>query len=136
MQLLNERTARVVASDVAVACTRETRRRGLLQHDALDPSSALVLSPCFAIHTAFMRFPIDVLFVDGQGVVRRVVSDLPAWRMAVDVRARTVIEFAAGVLARHGVRAGDRVYLSPSTDEDAMLRSSALRSLRVRPAGI
>jgi uncharacterized protein len=131
MQLMNQRTAGVIASDVEIACTRASRRRGLLDRDSLDTSAALVLSPCFAIHTAFMRFPIDVLFVDRKGIVRRVVSDLRAWRMAADARARTVIELAGGVAARHDVRPGDRLYLaSSSSEEDTLVSSSFTPSLR------
>jgi uncharacterized protein len=130
VRLLNQRTAQVVASDVEVANTRASRRRGLLHRESLDPSAALVLSPCFAIHTAFMRFPIDVLFVDREGIVRRVVPNLPAWRMAVDAGSRTVIELAGGVAASQDVRAGDRVYLASSSDEDDRLSSSFTPSLR------
>ena len=54
--LLNERTGRVVASAVEVAETSETRRRGLLGRDSLDPSAALIIAPCWSIHTFFMRF--------------------------------------------------------------------------------
>jgi uncharacterized protein len=130
MQLMNQRTAGVVASDVEVACTRASRRRGLLHRDGLDRSAALVLSPCFAIHTAFMRFPIDVLFIDRDGIVRRIVSDLSAWRLAAEVRARTVIELAGGTAAMHDVRAGDRLYLASSSDDDMRVLSSFTPSLR------
>src|SRR5215470_8913342 len=109
MWLMNQRTDRVVASDLELAVTRTARRRGLLHRQALDPSSALMLSPCFAVHTAFMRFAIDVVFVDGDGVIRRIVPDLGPWRIAVAAGARAVIELAGGAAAAHDLRRGDRV---------------------------
>lgn len=111
MQLVNERTGDVVASSVEVAETRASRRRGLLGRTSLDPSAALVLTPCISVHTAFMKFPIDVVFVDRDFLVRRIVR-MPAWRAAVDVGARSVIEFAAG--GASGLRVGDRVTLRQS----------------------
>lgn len=109
MRLVNKRNGDTVASVVEIAATRSTRRKGLLGRASLDSATALVLSPCFAVHTAFMRFAIDVVFVSRAGMVRKVVS-LPPWRMAVDIGASAVIEFAAG--AAQGIQIGDRIYLS------------------------
>jgi uncharacterized membrane protein (UPF0127 family) len=111
--LMNTRTGGVVADTVEVADTRETRRRGLLGRDGMAPSSALMISPCFAVHTAFMRFAIDVAFVDGNGDVVRMVRDMGPWRMAVAWRGRRVIEMPAGELEKRDVRLGDRLYLNP-----------------------
>lgn len=111
MTLINARTGQVVASAVEVARTRADRCRGLLGRDHLDRSAALVLSPCWAIHTAFMRFSIDVMFVDHDGEVVRVVRELGAWRMAAVRRARAVIELSGGSLLGCDIRIGDRLYL-------------------------
>ena len=110
--LMNARTGQVVASDVELADTRETRRKGLLGRDGFDASAALILVPCFSIHTAFMRFPIDVVFADREGVIVDVVRNLAPWRIAASWRAHAVIELAGGALGPGSVRAGDRLYLS------------------------
>ncbi len=112
--LLNERTRQVVARDVEIADTRQARRRGLLGRDGLAGSSALVITPCFAIHTAFMRFAIDVIFMTREGRVLRVVRGLPPWRMAVAPRAHRVAELAAGSLAEGAVAVGDRLVIDSS----------------------
>ncbi len=114
MQISNARTESVVASAVEVATTRAERRRGLLGRDSLDLAAALVLSPCCSIHTAFMRFPIDVAFVDRDGRVMRIVRDLAPWRIAIVPRAHAVVEFAGGCLSRRDVQVGDRLLLAPS----------------------
>jgi uncharacterized membrane protein (UPF0127 family) len=110
--LMNARTDQVIADRVELADTRATRRRGLLGRDRMEESSALLLVPTFSIHTAFMRFPIDVVFVNRDGVVIRVVTDMGPWKMATAWRAHAVIELAAGSLRAHDVRAGDRLYLA------------------------
>jgi uncharacterized membrane protein (UPF0127 family) len=109
--LVNERTHTAVATEVELASTRASRRRGLLGRDSLDPSCALMLTPCVAVHTAFMRFPIDIIFLDQDGVTVKLVADLRPWRMAAAARAHSVIELAAGTLRRQAIALGDRLYL-------------------------
>ena len=88
------------------------RRRGLLGRDSLDPSVAMIIAPCSAIHTFFMRFAVDAVFVDRAGVVLKAVLRLKPWRIAAALRAYAVIELNAGSLARsEGVIKGDRLYL-------------------------
>jgi uncharacterized membrane protein (UPF0127 family) len=109
--LVNERTARTVAETVEVASTSASRRRGLLGRDSLDAGTALVIAPCSAIHTFFMRFAIDVVFVDRRGHVLKIVHDLRPWRIAGSLRAYAVIEMAGGRLGQDDIRIGDRLTL-------------------------
>jgi uncharacterized protein len=125
MQISNARTECVVASAVEVATTRAERRRGLLGRKSLDLAAALVLSPCCSIHTAFMRFPIDVAFVDRDGCVMRIVRDLAPWRIAIVPRAHAVVEFAGGCLSRRDLQVGDRLVLTPSQTGPAEAPSEA-----------
>ena len=94
--LLNERTGHVVASAVELADTSETRRRGLLGRDSLDPSAELIIVPCWSIHTFFMRFVIDVVFVNREGTVVKAVTEVKPWRIAISLRAYAVVELNAG----------------------------------------
>ena len=111
--LINERTRKPVATLVEIAATRTTRRRGLLGRDRLEGTSAMLLAPCTAVHTAGMRFAIDVVFVDRQGYAVKVVRNLRPWRIALAARGRAVIEMAAGTLGWGQVLPGDRLYLAP-----------------------
>ena len=117
MQLINERTRKPVADAVEVADTRAARRRGLLGRAGLDQGAALMLIPCLAVHTAFMRFPIDVIFLDGDGCVVRTVSRLAPWRMAVCPRARAVVELPAGRLESCAINVGEALYLVPAREQ-------------------
>lgn len=112
--LRNERTGSIVSSVLLPAFDSRSRRRGLLGEAALDRKAAVILAPCGAIHTWFMRFPIDVLFVQKDGMVRRVLPSLQPWRFAVDLRAFAAIELAAGVALETGTRPGDRLSLKPA----------------------
>jgi uncharacterized membrane protein (UPF0127 family) len=113
--LMNERTHQPVATTVEIAATRTTRRRGLLGRDGLADASAMLLAPCAAVHTAGMRFPIDVVFVDRQGYAVKVVRNLQPWRIAIATAGRAVVEMPAGTLRWGQVMIGDRLYLAPAS---------------------
>src|SRR5215213_3481175 len=96
-----------VLAAAEVADGARGRRRGLLGRDAFD--GALVLRRCRNVHTARMRFPIDVAFCDADGVVLRTVSLVP-WRVSPYVhQAAFVIEAEAGAFDRWRLHEGDRV---------------------------
>jgi hypothetical protein len=138
LRLVNQRTGQTIATAVEIADTRRSRRRGLLGRDALDPSAGLILTPCCAIHTAHMRFAIDVIFVDRTGRVRRIVNELPPWRAAWCVRAHAVVELAAGTLRSRELVVDDAIYLVPvsrlESDAGEAAPSSASSSRRTTAA--
>jgi len=109
--LHNSSRAGVVADTVELAVTSPTRRRGLLGRDGLAPGHALLIAPCSSIHTWFMRFPIDVIFVARDGLVLKTRAAIPAWRMSAGWGAFAVVELAAGAIAKSGVKPGDRLDL-------------------------
>ena len=115
-----KRTRLLVGSDttLAVASVADrpwTRMIGLLGRAGLDQGDGLVIEPCDAIHTWFMRFPIDVLFVDRQGLVVDAIHGLEPFRVASGrPAATTTIELPAGTLKRAGVHPGARVRMEPA----------------------
>jgi uncharacterized membrane protein (UPF0127 family) len=109
------RTGGLLATEVESAVDSETRRRGLLGRTGLADGVAMVIAPTNAIHTFFMRFPIDVVFVRRDGGVLKVRRAVPAWRMAFAVRGFAVVELAGGAADRAGLRVGDRLVVEPAT---------------------
>lgn len=98
---------RVVGSRCLVADRPWLRMRGLLGRSGLGPGEGLLLRPAGSVHTAFMRFPIDVVFLDRELVVVDVVRDLKPWRAAGRRGARSVLELASG--AAGFLEPGDRL---------------------------
>jgi uncharacterized membrane protein (UPF0127 family) len=87
----------VIATRVETAFDSHARNRGLLGRDALPAGTALVLAPCGAVHTWFMRFTIDIVYCDREGRVLKTVAALRPWRMSmVWRRGFAVIELATG----------------------------------------
>ena len=98
--------------ECAVADTPLTRLAGLLGRRGLRPDEGLLIRPTSAIHTCFMRFPIDAVFLDRELVVVDVVTDLRPWKVASRRGAKAVLELAVGESRRLGIRRGERLYLA------------------------
>jgi uncharacterized protein len=117
--VVNETRDRIVANRVRLASTGATRRKGLLGVSHLDENSGLWIVPCEAIHTFCMRVPIDTVFLDRQGRIKKIRANLKAWRLAIDLRAHSVLELAAGTLARSGTEVGDRLLFERNPEFEA-----------------
>jgi uncharacterized membrane protein (UPF0127 family) len=85
------------------------RVRGLIGRQRLDVGEGMLLRPTWSIHTAFVRFPIDAVFLDKELTVLAVESGMKPWRVAWKRRAHAVLELAAGQCERLSVRPGDRL---------------------------
>jgi uncharacterized membrane protein (UPF0127 family) len=97
----------VVCDRCVVADTPTSRLRGLLGRSELRPGEGLLLRPASAIHTCFMRFPIDAVFLDRDWRVLGVSGDVRPWRAASRRGAKAVLELPAGESARRGLEPGD-----------------------------
>jgi uncharacterized protein len=99
----------VVCEECLVAATPFTRMRGLLGKSSLPSGQGILLRPASSVHTFFMRFPIDVVFLDGDLRVVEIAADLRPWRAAGKRGARAVLELPAGECARRGLALGDQI---------------------------
>jgi len=127
LALVNQRTDEALAQQVEIAVTRRARRQGLLGRNSLASSSALILAPCVAIHTMFMRFDIDAVFVNEDGRAVKLVQHLMPWRVAVEPFGHAVVELPAGSLRDGRVDVGDRLYLLEAGGRRVGLSARELR---------
>ena len=95
------------------------RMRGLLGRRQLPDDECLLIRPAGSIHTFFMRFPIDAVFLDRELRVLAVSSDLRPWRMAGQRGARVVVEMAAGQASKRGVQVGEQLTLGEACTQDS-----------------
>lgn len=99
----------VVCEECLVAATPFARMRGLLGRRSLPSGQGILLRPAASIHTFFMRFSIDAVFLDDGLRVVAIAPDLRPWRAAGKRGARAVLELPAGECARRGLAVGDLV---------------------------
>ena len=90
-----------------MADTSAKRRTGLLKHERLAPGEGLWIVPCESVHTFFMKFPIDLIYLDRERKVRKVRHAVPAWRVSACLSAHSVLELPAGTVADTGTAVGD-----------------------------
>lgn len=96
---------------IGLAARWWTRAVGLLATPQLDDPCGLWITPCNSVHTFGMRYPIDVLFINGDGTIAKAVEHLLPWRAAACVKAKATLELRAGLAAQLGLRPGMSVAL-------------------------
>lgn len=104
---------RIATDDGAVVCDRcgmaeatLARMRGLLGRDGLEPGEGLLIHPAPSVMTFFMRFPIDVVFLDRDRRIVKIVRALRPWKIASARKAVAALELPAGAAERVGLRCG------------------------------
>jgi uncharacterized membrane protein (UPF0127 family) len=105
----------VVCERCVVADRMLPRMKGLLGKRGLSAGEGLLIQPAPSIHTFFMRFPIDVVFLTKNGDVLKVAPNVGPWRMRSCRRAFAVLELAAGEAERRGITVGDHIDRAKAT---------------------
>jgi uncharacterized protein len=113
---VRNQTRNAVLGRVEVADTSSKRRVGLLKHKRLEPGEGLWIVPCESVHTFFMKFPIDLVYLDKQRKVRKVRNAVPAWRLSACLSAHSILELPAGVVEKTDTRPGDVVSIEKLTE--------------------
>lgn len=99
----------VLATAAGVAGTSLERKVGLLRHESLPRGEGLFITPCEGVHTAGMKFPIDVLFLSKKRKVVKISAALKPWRISLCLRAHSVLELPAGMAAETATEPGDQL---------------------------
>lgn len=113
MRVRNLTRGTILADRATAAATSRERRTGLLRHESLVEGEGLWIAPCEAIHTFGMKFSIDVVFLDRSRRIVKIREALPARRIAVCLRAHSVLELPAGTVRRTATAVGDQLAFEP-----------------------
>jgi uncharacterized protein len=112
MRIYHSATGQCLAERVTLANTFWTRLRGLIGRRHLAPTEALWLRPCYGVHTFWMFFAIDVIFLDRELRIVKLVENLRPFRLTMPHgQARSVLEFPAHTIARTTLKVGDQLRL-------------------------
>ncbi len=110
VQVFNVTRGVVIAHQAKLATSLGQRMKGLLGQASLSDNEALILKPCSSIHTFFMRFAIDVLFIDKNLQIIRLVQNMPPNRTSPIVWAsRMAIELPAGKISQTNTQLGNTI---------------------------
>jgi len=112
VKITNQTKKNTLADNAVLAANLFSRAKGLLGKKELKIGAALILKPCNSIHTFFMRFPIDVLFLDKNNLVIETKSNLKPFRFTrLYFNSALVIELPAGTISSTLTAKGDRLFL-------------------------
>ena len=99
----------VVCEQCVIADRMFPRMKGLLGKRSLESGEGMLIRPAPSVHTFFMRFAMDAVFLSRDGEVLKVAADVKPWRTRSCRRAYAVLELAAGEAGRRGIAVGDRI---------------------------
>ncbi|MEW6170047.1 MAG: DUF192 domain-containing protein [Candidatus Omnitrophota bacterium] len=112
MRIINLTKNTTLAEEVEIAKTIWQRGKGLLGRKTLGQGKALVLWPCDSIHTFFMQFAIDVIFVDKENRIISVYENLKPFRVTrIYFKAKFAIELPIGTIATSSTKIGDTLQI-------------------------
>lgn len=103
----------VIGDAIGLAQTSQQRTVGLLKHKELRPGEGLWIVPCEGVHTFFMKFAIDLVYIDRRNVVRKIVPNVAPWRLSLCLPAHSIIELPAGSIAPGSTCKGDQLTFEP-----------------------
>lgn len=110
MKIINTTKQACLAENAVFARTVSSRLIGLLNRASIKPGEALVIIPSNSIHTFFMRFNIDVVFIDKDNAVLKTIPQMRPFRLSpVVFKASSVIELPAGTIQTTQTQAGDKI---------------------------
>jgi uncharacterized membrane protein (UPF0127 family) len=110
MILINKTTGQVLADKLEIANTPFRRMKGLLGREKLESGEGLHIIPCSSIHSFFMKFDFDAIFIDKNNKIRHLIEKMPPGRISkLCFTAHSVIELPAGTICRTGSKIGDEL---------------------------
>lgn len=105
---------REILSDVLIADTFFKRSKGLLGTSDLSEGKALLITPCNSIHMFFMKYPLDVLFLNDKGIVVGMVKNIQPWRASrIYFKATMTLEMRSGTIDAFEIQYGDTLIFQP-----------------------
>ena len=107
LRVTNVTRSTLLATSMEVAESSAKRNKGLLGRKCLAPGEGLWIRPCEAVHTFWMRFSIDLIYLDRKNRIRKLVSAVPPWRLSACLRAHSVIELPSGTIRETRTQLGD-----------------------------
>lgn len=113
MKIINKTNNNIIADEAVIANTPLKRMKGLLGEKELAQGKALVLDPCNSIHMLFMRFAIDVLFVDKNNRVVKAISSIKPFHFSpIYLKSKLAIELPADTISSTLTKEGDTILIT------------------------
>ena len=107
-----------LARAAEIARTSAARQKGLLGRTSLPEGGGLWIIPCESVHTFFMKFPIDLVYINRKNVVKKVRRNVGPWKLSACLSAHSIIELPVGAIDRSQTNPGDKLEFMPFETQD------------------
>lgn len=114
MRIRNLTRQTEIASCAETADHSAARNKGLLGRTGLPTGGGLWIVPCESVHTFFMKFPLDLVYLDRNKKVKKVRDNVGPWRLSACLSAHSIIELPAGTIANTQTQRGDQLEFAPA----------------------
>jgi uncharacterized membrane protein (UPF0127 family) len=114
LRVTNVTRGTVLATRLEVADTGPKRNKGLLGRKELAAGEGLWIVPCESVHTFFMQFPIDLVYLDRKHRIKKLRGSVPAWRLSACLSAHSILELPAGTIRSTETQPGDTLEFAPA----------------------
>ncbi len=126
-RLRNLTRGTILGDNIDVADTSQKRTTGLLKHTELRAGEGLWIVPCEGVHTFFMKFALDLVYIDKKNVVRKTVANVAPWRLSMCLPAHSIVELPAGTIEPSATRKGDQLAFEPVDSESAKIQKETFQ---------
>jgi hypothetical protein len=114
LKVVNLTRGTILATCLEVADSGPKRNKGLLGRKGLATGEGLWIIPCESVHTFFMQFPIDLVYLDRKNRIKKVRDSVPPWRLSVCLSAHSILELPAGTIRSTQTEPGDTLEFAPA----------------------
>lgn len=118
LRVLNLTRHTLLATSMELADSGSKRNKGLLGRRGLAPGGGLWIVPCESVHTFWMQFPIDLVYLDRKKRIKKLRSGVPPWRLSACLSAHSVLELPSGTIERTLAQVGDALEFVPASFGD------------------
>ena len=109
LTIINTTRSTKLATEAEIAATASSRNKGLLGRTSLTEGGGLWIVPCESVHTFFMKFPIDLVYINRRNIVKKVRCNVRPWRISACFSAHSIIELPVGAIDRSQTVPGDQL---------------------------
>lgn len=109
MKLINETTGKILAENLEIADTSAKRMKGLLGREGLTEGEGLHIIPCNSIHSFFMKFRFDAVFINKKNVICALAENVPPRKIKFCFSSHSVIELPEGIISKTSTEIGNKL---------------------------
>ncbi|GIW21844.1 MAG: hypothetical protein KatS3mg068_0851 [Candidatus Sericytochromatia bacterium] len=118
LQIINTRNNKVIGSNIILGNTLLLRLIGLIGKKELKEDEGILLTPCNSIHMMFMKIPLDIIFLDSENKIIKVIENIKPWKISpIVLKAKSVLELPINSIKKNDLQINDKLDIIKINDK-------------------